>query len=132
MDCSKHCNLSFYHSWQLKKPRALVVNISDDTKNYFKQKSIRFNEYQKSKDTALDFISQHEIKNGDMCVFLMVGSILWTASRLKETLTEEEMFQLLGIDDDFDEEDSGIYEAYEGLDEYHLEDFLLRIYLDNK
>jgi hypothetical protein len=109
----------------------MVVEISKETHDYFKQKSIRFNEYQKSKEVALLFIDDNEIQSGDVCLFLIVGSILWTAAKLKETLSEEEMFQLLGVEDEDDNESTNFYSAYDGLDEYHLEDFLERIYLDN-
>jgi len=112
--------------------QGIYVDISKETKEYFKQKSKRFSKYQDSKNVALEFITEHHITEPDLCVFLMVGSILWTSAQLQESLQEEELCQLLGIDDDIDEEDNGMYEAYEGLLDMDLDEFLLRIYLDNK
>lgn len=106
--------------------------VSKETKAYFKRKSRRFSAYEASKEKAVEFIREHDVHEGDLCVFLMVGSLLWTSAQLDERLTETELFQLLGIEDELDDDDTEMYEAYEGLLEYDLEDFLFRIYQDNK
>ena len=62
----------------------------------------------------------------------MVGAILWTSAQLGETLSELELFQLLGIEDEWGDDENEMYEAYQGLIELDLEEFLLRVYLDNK
>jgi hypothetical protein len=108
------------------------VDISQDTKDYFEEKSQRFSFYQEGKDTAVEFIQENNVQDADLCVFLMVGAILWTSAQLGETLSELELFQLLGIDDEWEDDENEMYEAYQGLTELDLEEFLLRVYLDNK
>lgn len=107
------------------------MEISEDTKKYFKKKSRRFEAYYNSKDVALEFIDDHNIREGDMCVFLMVGALLWTSAQLKENLSEQELFQLLNIEDEFEDDDPAMYEAYDGLEDLDLPEFLLKIYRDN-
>lgn len=78
------------------------MKVSASTKRYFDKLGRRLTDYADSIEVAHKYVSdnlKNKKNNQDIVLKLLIGSILWTAAKRNEEMSENEVFLFLGLEE---------------------------------
>lgn len=102
------------------------MEISDDTINYLKSIENKVTDYAESRIEAIDFLMSRKVTSESIICALVIGSLIWTADKRCETITEDEILMYLGSEKafDFDTDDFLLVTPEKGIGDLPLSTFL--------
>ena len=78
------------------------MNISSDTVDYLQSIEDRVTDYVTSKREAINFVFEKRILDEAIISNLIIGSLIWTADKRNETISDEDILLFLGADTELD------------------------------
>jgi hypothetical protein len=70
----------------------------EDSEKYLKNVAKRVSFYVSLKKRAINYITKNRIKDNDAVVSILLNSAMWGAHQLNETLTEHDLYDIIGLE----------------------------------